>query len=102
MSVIYYRKALGVGPYETVADYFADLDPEGNFMNYIQTCKDNGTCYTFETKLSATKNAVYMKGSLPNDSDWTTILANEAAAGFNFKQQLNVITITAAEYDAGA
>ena len=30
MSVIYYRKALGVGPYETVADYFADLDPEGN------------------------------------------------------------------------
>ena len=55
-----------------------------------------------EYKLAAAGNAVYCKGAVPDDNSWDTILANESSAGFNFKMQMNVITVTAAEFEAGA
>ena len=34
MSATFYRKTLGVGPYETVDDYFADVNPDGSFIEH--------------------------------------------------------------------
>ena len=102
MSVNYYRKCLGVGPYANVDAYFADVDPNNDMRTFIQTQIDTSIIESMEYKLAAAGNAVYCKGAVPDDNSWDVILANESAAGFNFKMQMNVITVTAAEFEAGA
>tara|TARA_Y100001937_G_C6966014_1_gene261055 strand:+ start:328 stop:636 length:309 start_codon:yes stop_codon:yes gene_type:complete len=101
MAVNYFRKCLGVGPYTNVDEYFADIDPDNNMRTFIQTQIDAGNINSIQYKLASAQNAVYCKGSVPNDSVWDTILTNEATAGFNFKVQMNMIIVTEAEYDSG-
>ena len=57
MSATFYRKTLGVGPYETVDDYFADVNPDGSFMAFVQNQKDNGLILELEMKMAKAKNA---------------------------------------------
>jgi len=102
MAVQYYRKCLGVGPYNTVDDYFADVDPSNNMRNFIQNQIDNSLIDSIEYKLAQAKNAVYCKGQIDNNSVWSNILLNESSAGYNFKVQMNMLTVTASEYEAGA
>ena len=101
-AINYYRKCLGVGPYANVDAYFADVDPNNDMRTFIQTQIDASIIESMEYKLAAAGNAVYCKGTVPDDNSWDVILANESAAGFNFKMQMNVITVTAAEFEAGA
>ena len=102
MSVTYYRKFLGVGPYETREEYLADLDPDGDWLNFGNAQVAAGNIESFEYKLAVAKNAMYGSCTLANDAAWNVVLAAEASAGFNFKNQFNVITVTQAEYEAGA
>tara|TARA_B100000965_G_C19597288_1_gene760832 strand:- start:3438 stop:3746 length:309 start_codon:yes stop_codon:yes gene_type:complete len=102
MAILYYRKCLGVGPYNTVDDYFADVDPSNNMRNFIQSQIDDGHIQSIEYKLAGAKNAVYCKGIIDNNSVWTTLLTNESASGYNFKVQMNMLTVTASEFEAGA
>lgn len=104
MSATFYRKTLGVGPYETVDDYFADVNPDGSFMAFVQNQKDNGLILELEMKLAKAKNAVYSKTQVPNEDSWHVMRHNAWAAygEFNFKMMLNALVITEDEFNEGA
>ena len=101
MAVQYYRKCLGVGPYNTVDDYLLMLILPTTCVIY-QNQIDSGLIDSIEYKLAQAKNAVYCKGQIDSNSVWTNILLNESSAGYNFKVQMNMLTVTASEYEAGA
>lgn len=102
MSVTYYRKFLGVGPYATREAYLADLDPDNNWLNFANAQVTAGNISSYEYKLAVAQNAIYGACTCPSEAAWDALLIAEAAAGFNFKNQFNTITVTEAEYTAGA
>ena len=104
MSATFYRKTLGVGPYDTVDEYFADVNPDGSFMAFVQNQKDNGLILELEMKMSKAKNAVYSKIQVPHEDSWNGMRNNAYAAygEYNFKMMLNALVITEDEFNEGA
>ena len=104
MSATFYRKTLGIGPYDTVDDYFADVNPDGSFMAFVQNQKDNGLILELEMKMAKAKNAVYSKIQVPHEDSWNGMRNNAYAAygEYNFKMMLNALVITEDEFNEGA